>query len=482
MTEQSSLRILIVDDDDDTRSNLSDILELDEHVVFIAGSAAEALRHPQLGSVSAILLDRKLPDATAEELLPRLRSAAPEADVIVITGHADLDSAIAALRSGAADYILKPINVDLLRASLRRIAERRRAEERATALGQFLEDSLNEIYVYDAETLRYVLVNRGARENLGYSMDELRGMTPYDVKPGFTRDSLEEIIQALRTGAEERVRFEAVHRRQDGSLYPIYLSVQLSTLDFKPVFVSTGLDLTERKRSEERLLQSERLAAIGEAMTSLAHESRNALQRSQACLDMLARRVEDRPEALHLAHRIQSAQDDLHQLYEEVRAYAAPLTISPELCSLADTLQEAWDELALKRDGRSTRLLQNGRPVDVCCQVDRFALRQVFRNIFENALAACPDPVEVAIDYREVAGDYGPAWRVSIRDNGPGLTPQQRARIFDAFYTTRTHGTGLGMAICRRIVEAHGGQIAVGNGPGAEIVITIPRRQPDAGD
>jgi signal transduction histidine kinase len=71
-----------------------------------------------------------------------------------------------------------------------------------------------------------------------------------------------------------------------------------------------------------------------------------------------------------------------------------------------------------------------------------------------------------------------PALRVSVRDNGPGLTAEQRRLIFEPFYTTKARGMGLGMAIAKRIVEAHGGRIEVGAGPGAEIVLTLPRTQP----
>jgi len=72
-----------------------------------------------------------------------------------------------------------------------------------------------------------------------------------------------------------------------------------------------------------------------------------------------------------------------------------------------------------------------------------------------------------------------PAWRLAMRDNGPGLTPEQRQRIFEPFYTTKVQGTGLGMAIAHRIVEAHGGQLAVGDdGPGAEIILTLPGGPP----
>src|SRR5438105_861948 len=123
----SPLHVLVVDDDADTRSNLADILELDGYQVETAGGAAEALARDTWPLLSAIILDRKLPDGSAEELLPRLRELAPQAAVLVVTGYADVQGAVAAIRLGAADYLLKPIDADELRARLGRIAEHRRA-------------------------------------------------------------------------------------------------------------------------------------------------------------------------------------------------------------------------------------------------------------------------------------------------------------------------------------------------------------------
>jgi len=112
------------------------------------------------------------------------------------------------------------------------------------------------------------------------------------------------------------------------------------------------------------------------------------------------------------------------------------------------------------------------------CEVDRLRLGQVFRNVLENALAACDDPVEIAVRWSAAELNGQPAVRVTLRDNGPGLGPEQRARLFEPFYTTKTHGTGLGLAISKRLVEAHGGWIEVGAepGPGAKIIVTLPRR------
>lgn len=354
------LRVFVIEDDPDTCSNLCQILELNGYCVAAARTAAEALAASQVTCAAVILLDRHLPDATAEHILPKLKQFAPQAEILVITGHADLDSAIAALRFGAADYLLKPINPEMLRVRLQRIAQQRQRE------------------------------------------------------------------------------LELQHARQ-------------------------------------QTLQSERLAAIGKAMTGLTHESRNALQRSQAGLEMLARRLADRPDLLKLTRRIQKAHNDLHQLYEEVRDYAAPIHLDRQPGNLTDLLNEVWNDLAPRRKGTHACLRQHSTIHGADCHIDRFGFRQVFRNILENALEACSEPIEIEASITEVECNGRPGLRIALRDNGPGLGSETRERIFDEFYTTKTRGTGLGMAISRRIVEAHQGGIELGDGPGTEIILTLPR-------
>jgi hypothetical protein len=244
--------------------------------------------------------------------------------------------------------------------------------------------------------------------------------------------------------------------------------------------VANYRDIAERKRSEERALQAGRLAAIGEVVTGLAQESRNALQRGQACLEMLALEVPDRPRARDLVARLQKAQDDLAGLYEDVRDYAAPVQLRPRSCKLSEVWSAAWADLESAREGRAALLRERVEVADTRLLVDPTRMGQVFRNPMENAPAACADPVEVAIHCGP--GELGgrPALRISVSDNGPGLTPEQRSRAFEAFYTTKTKGTGLGLVICRRIVEAHRGRIVLGDGRGrgAEFVITLARGNP----
>jgi signal transduction histidine kinase len=105
---------------------------------------------------------------------------------------------------------------------------------------------------------------------------------------------------------------------------------------------------------------------------------------------------------------------------------------------------------------------------------------QVFHNILENALSFCRQPGVIEIRTCETQLDEKPAIRVAISDNGQGLNAEQRQHVFDPFFTTQAKGTGLGMAIAKRIVEAHGGQLSVGEAqqPGACFLVTLPRGSP----
>ena len=236
-------------------------------------------------------------------------------------------------------------------------------------------------------------------------------------------------------------------------------------------------DVTVAKQSVARSLQAERLAAIGQMVAGLAHESRNAFQRSQAFLEMLAMEVEDRPETLQLVERIQQTQDHLHYLYEEVRNYAAPINLDLQLIDVGQVWRATWTNLEVERGRKQVELAEQRYDVNRVCRVDPNALEQVFRNVLQNAIDACREPGRIEIRCRAGQLDKREALEVHVIDNGPGFGPEERANVFEPFFTTKTKGTGLGMAIARRVVETHGGRIRVGDraDAGAEIVISLPR-------
>jgi PAS domain S-box-containing protein len=130
---------------------------------------------------------------------------------------------------------------------------RRKVEQSNTRLGRILEDSLNEIYIFDAETLKFSSVNRGAQKNLGYSLEELAEMTPLDIKPAFNLDSFSEMLQPLRLGHERIIKFETHHRRKDGSTYDVEVHLQFDKTAHNPAFVAIILDISERKEAADKL-------------------------------------------------------------------------------------------------------------------------------------------------------------------------------------------------------------------------------------
>lgn len=481
----SPLNILVIEDDPDARENLRDILELDDHRIVLTGSAAEARARDDWPRFDAVILDRRLPDTTAEQFLPVLKAVAPLAAVIVVTGYSDLQGVIAALRQGASDYLLKPLNPDLLRASLDRIAERRRltlAKERSDATFRHLVEAAECLIVILRLDHTIVYFSPFAEQITGLSASQAVGRNYLDLlQPEWEHQKVAAEFDRVIAGQPLR-GFETPIACRDGSLRSILWNARyLTDYEDGPAILKVGHDITFLKQAQERALQSERLAAIGEMVAGLAHESRNALQRSQACLEMLALVVRDRPEAIDLIDRIQKAQDHLHTLYEDVRGYAAPIKLDRTTCDLRQVWREAWIHLDSARTGKAAALAEEVDGVNLRCVADPFRLEQVFRNILDNALAAGSPPVAVEVRAQEAMLHGRPAVRITIRDNGPGIPQEVQPRVFDPFYTTKARGTGLGMPIARRIIEAHGGRIGLGDGagagdaPGATFIITLPR-------
>jgi PAS domain S-box-containing protein len=477
------VKVLVVEDDRDARENLRDILELDDYVVETASTAAEALDRRGWSELSAVILDRRLPDGNAHDLLPALRRLAPGAAFIMVTGYSDVEGAIEALRLGAADYLLKPINADALRLRIRRVVEQRRlaqAKEQSDALFRLL-----------VETAECMILILRADNSIAYFSPFAEVVTEYPAAEVVGRDFLELFVpeeeraavaeenSSVFAGRPARGSTGRVVCRDGSHRWVVRNSRLLPYVDESGVLLIVAHDITELKQAQDRAIQTGRLAAIGQMVAGLAHESRNALQRSQACLDMLALKISDRLDAQNLIERIQCAQDDLQRLFEDVRNYSAPISLERRMCDLREVWRETWSQLvSVRPERRDAELNENFGAIDVTCEVDPFRLGQVFRNIFDNALAATPDPVAVEIHVEELGSNSDGVIRIAIRDNGPGMNLEQRRKIFESFFTTKTRGTGLGMAIVKRIVEAHGGQIEIGGheGPGAEILLNIPRR------
>ena len=151
------------------------------------------------------------------------------------------------------------------------ITLRKRAEAERAWLANILEKSLNEIYIFNADTLRFEYVNPCALLNLGYTLDAIRGMTPIDLKPQFTEATFREMIAPLLRGEKEKLVFRTVHRRGDGSDYPVEVHLLLTADGDRRVFLAVIVDITEQKKAEAALQSREaELRALADSIPQLA--------------------------------------------------------------------------------------------------------------------------------------------------------------------------------------------------------------------
>lgn len=149
----------------------------------------------------------------------------------------------------------------------RDITEQVSKESRLKSLAQIVETSLNEIYMFDADTLKFIHVNYGTRKNMGYSDAEFRELTPVDIKPDMTLDAFQMIVEPLRNGSEQRLIFETVHQRKDGTVYPVEVHLQLVQSGAGAAFVAVIQDTTVRNKQTEALRLRDR--AIAEVETGI---------------------------------------------------------------------------------------------------------------------------------------------------------------------------------------------------------------------
>jgi PAS domain S-box-containing protein len=379
----------------------------------------------------------------------------------------------------------EPIGVGLVALDL---TDLKQAQERERVFAQVLEESRNEIYLFDAETFCFQQVNRGARENLGYSMDELRAMTALDLKPEFTAAHFAALIEPLQQGTRDLVQFETVHRRKDGSLYPVDVRLQLSSAGERLMFVALILDATERKRSEEELIAAKEAAeqaslAKSQFLTVMSHELRTPLNAIIGYEDLLEAEISGPLNETQMAHlvRIKGGAKQLLELINQILSLARieagreeVIHETVDLCELADDARALMEALAAQKGLTLRTTLPAGR---LEIETDAGKVRQILLNLLGNA-AKFTDEGEIELSLARQGGTV--VFRV--RDTGPGIPEEYQDRVFEPFVQvdlsqTRRHGgTGLGLAVSRELARLLGGDLVVESAPGegSTFILSLP--------
>lgn len=365
--------------------------------------------------------------------------------------------------------------------------ELRTSEDRWQSL---LENPIFGVNLLD-EHQRFITANQTYQTMLGYSIDELRQLTPLDLSVPGEREINEALIREMQEG--KRQHFEMIKRlrRKDGKLIWISLYVFAIT-DWKSganLTFGIAFDITEKKQAQDALQEMRaelaRNARINQmvAMTgSIAHEINQPLSaivaNASAGLRWLERTTPDVDETRTV---LQGIVDEGHRAGEIIKGIRAMFRADDKSRVSVDLNELVREVLVLTQDERRNWQIELHSELDEnlpSVTADRVQLQHVLFNLMTNAIDAMESVTDRNRILRVKSKPNGSAGvLITVEDSGIGIAPENINRIFSAFFTTKSHGMGLGLAICRSIVESHGGRLSASpNYPhGATFQIVLPR-------
>ncbi len=354
-------------------------------------------------------------------------------------------------------------------------------------LAHILENSLNEIYVFDAHNLHFLYLNKGALKNMGFSLDEIRKYTPVDIKPKYTHDQFHKLISPLLSGEMEVLIFETIHQRKDRSTYDVEVHLQRTEYEDKEALVAIITDITELNGNRILLEEmNKKLQERNEALDEFAHVAAHDLQEPVRLIksfsDILSKKYEhllDERGKKYLFH-LSDASQRMSKLIQELLAFSliGRDKIKFEKIKLDKILTDVTTDLTEKISQTGGQLIL---PIDTNIIIHGHAsgIYRVFLNLINNALKFV-DP-ETSPHIVVAITEMDTNWVLSVQDNGIGMESEVLSQIFKPFKRLHARdvyeGSGLGLATCKKIIQKHGGKIWVESTPGKGSVFyfTLPK-------
>ena len=238
-----------------------------------------------------------------------------------------------------------------------------------------------------------------------------------------------------------------------------------------PFLEGIGLAV-ENLRQKQRIRRREHFATVGELAAGLAHEVRTPAGVIKGAAQFLSR--EAPPKDREFLDIIVEEADRLNGVVTEFLEYARPVDRTPARISLREPVERAMARLLRERSDKMSRIHHGAHFADPVPTVnaDPAEIERVVFNLLTNAVEAMQEGGDLAVRVQSAGGEA----RISVEDTGTGIPEAERPQIFRPFFTTRERGVGMGLAICRRIVEENGGSIAVESSPGkgSRFIIKLP--------
>jgi len=480
------VRVLMVEDDESDAALVRrelDRLDPRPQVQHVRTEPAflEALRG---FAPHVILCDHNIPGFGGRRALELAHATLPDVPFILVTGSLDEETAVAYLRSGAADYILKDRVIRLgpaLLEALERARQRQALRQHERLLRQIIDANPSLIFVKDWDG-RFVLVNQATAEIYGTTVDALVGKTDADFNP-----NLEEVAHFLRddrdvisSGRPKLISEEQVTNpltKQTRWFQTIKVPLRLPEEE-SSTLLGVATEITERKRLEEQLLQSQKMEAVGQLAGGVAHDFNNILTAIVGYTDLLAADFSPNSRELEDLEEIRKAARRAAALTRQLLSFSRKQVLEPRIIDLngvVTNLEKMLRSLISENIELKTALATGLG----AARADPNQIEQVIMNLAINARDAMPDGGTLTIETGNARLDENYAARhvsvvpgayvmLAVTDTGCGMNEETKARMFEPFFTTKPpgRGTGLGLSTVYGIVKQSGGNIWLYSEPG----------------
>lgn len=487
--------LLIVDDDDVDQRHYRTLLKQQTSAVCevrqvrdgAAGLAALRAHKPD-----CVLLDFNLPDMTGLEFLTE---AGAEGELpcafVLVTGQGSESIAVEAMKCGVEDYLVKG-HIDterLWRVITRAVIQTELRQQLAASQRDLQHREALLVLILDTVPDALVVIDRqgaiqsfsAAAERLfGRSFEEVRGLDISVLIPAARTDNITTCPQEIIS-----TKGIVVGLRKDNSTFPLEIAIGEVSTPASTLLTVFVRDLTEQQDRERRLIElqatlvhTSRVTELGQMVFALAHEVNQPLTAMSIYLSGARRllAVGDTPGAQKAVERLAEQGERARQIIQRLRDLARKRDMEKRPESVLTTIEEACGLARIAtapNQGIKLTIQVDGDATDA--DIDRIQIQQVLLNLIRNAAEATQDSPQREVLITAVRAEE--MVEISVADTGPGLPDSVRARLFQPFVTTKPNGMGVGLLVCRTIVEMHGGQLRADDrvDGGAVFRFTIPR-------
>lgn len=475
-------KILVVDDTPTNQEILKKAFEMAGFQVVQAYDGIAALDILEREKPDLMMLDIMMPRMDGIDVLKRVKGIDPNIVVVMMTAHGSEQIAVEAMKLGADDYLTKPFHPKDVTAIAGKLIKERaikienlRLKEKIERTERYLAhlvDSVNEAIISIDSDGKILTFNMAA--------EILWGMQDKDaINSGFEELFLKRknphYVEQIIEETKEKGSFygEFLFLRKDGTTFPGHLNTSMvRDDDTRTGTVAVIRDLTEEKRLQQQLLESQKLASLGKVVEGVAHEVRNPLLSIGGFARRISNQTEEGAPTKKYLNAIIKDVERLEKMVNDIEEYVnfsklhkmtyQPVDVAGLLRNLLEDLKEKMTSAGISSS------LSSPEPLPAIYS-NEFYLKELFSSLVENAIEAMPEGGELAITLK-VDGNY---LVTEIADTGRGIPEEKLDEIFDPFFTSKMSGAGLGLTKCHMIVTEHRGDIRVSSTPGKGTIFTI---------